>query len=146
MTALAFAQVPEAGVPAYGDYAAASGYALTTALIGVNFALSSPDAMLRAPLWATEQDVPTTALSPWLVYSPAVLGAMVSMSRAFDPDMADGDREMAVALGLGALAPATAGLVMGVIGSKRRAERARPEAWIASGPRGSFGLTVGGNF
>jgi hypothetical protein len=80
------------------------------------------------------------------VYSPAVLGGMVSLARAFDPDMHGDAREGTIAAGLVALTPATLGLVMGVVGSKRSEEHEAPEAWIAGGPRGSVGLTVGGSF
>ena len=146
LAALSFAQIPEPGVPAYGEYAVASGYAATAALIGVDAALSSPDAMLNAPASASAQDAPQRALSPWLVYTPAALGALVSVSRAFDPDMAGSDRELALGYGLSALVPASAGLLLGVLDRQRSEEREAPERWLASGPRGSLGLTLGGSF
>ncbi|MES1186301.1 MAG: hypothetical protein ABUL60_20990 [Myxococcales bacterium] len=146
LAALSFAQIPEPGVPAYGEYAVASGYAATAALIGVDAALSSPDAMLSAPAGASAQDAPRRALSPWLVYTPAALGALVSVSRAFDPDMAGSDRELALGFGLSALVPASAGLLLGVLDRQRSEEHEAPERWLASGPRGSLGLTLGGSF
>ncbi len=36
LQALALAQKPERGVPAFGEYAVASGYALTSALVGID--------------------------------------------------------------------------------------------------------------
>jgi hypothetical protein len=145
-TALAAAQIPERGVPAYGEYAVATGYAASAVLIGVDAALSSSDAMLNAPAGSTAQDVPRRALSPWLVYTPAALGALVSVSRAFDPDMGGDDRELTLALGVSSLVPATACLVLSVFDQERSEEREAPEAWLASGPRGSLGLTLGGAF
>jgi hypothetical protein len=146
LAALSFAQIPEQGVPAYGEYAAASGYAATAVLIGVDAALSAPAAMLSAPSGASAQDVPQRALSPWLVYTPAALGAVVSVARAFDPDMGGGDRELALGYGLSALAPASAGLLLGVLDRQRSEKHEAPERWLASGPRGSLGLTLGGSF
>jgi hypothetical protein len=146
LAALSFAQIPERGVPSYGEYAVASGYGATAALIAVDAALSSPDAMLKAPSGASARDVPQRALSPWLVYTPAALGALVSAARAFDPNMGGSDREMTLGYGLSALAPATAGLLLGVFDHRRSAAREPPERWLTSGPRGSFGLTLGGRF
>ena len=145
LQALAFGLDSEPGIPPFGELAVASGYALSSALVGVDWALSSPTAMLDAPRGASAEDVPRRAISPWVVYAPATLGALVSMSRAFDPDMASSDREMAVGLGVYSLVPALSGLVLGVIGSKRSAEHEAPMPWIASGPLGSYGLTVGGS-
>jgi hypothetical protein len=146
LAALSFAQIPERGVPSYGEYAVASGYAATAALIGVDAALSSPDAMLRAPAGASAEDVPQRALSPWLVYTPAALGALVSVARAFDPDMGGSDREMTLGYGSSALAPAMVGLLLGVFDRQRSEEHEPPERWLASGPPGSFGLTLSGRF
>ena len=146
LAALSFAQIPEQGVPAYGEYAVASGYAATAVLIGADAALSSPDAMLNAPSGASTQDVPQRALSPWLVYTPAALGALVSLARAFEPEMSGSDREVTLGFGLSALAPATAGLLLGVFDHQRSEPREPAERWLASGPRGSFGLTFGGSF
>ena len=141
---LALAQSPERGVPAFGEYAVASGYALTSALIGVDWALSSRESMLSAPAWATERDVPRRAISPYIVYAPAVLGAVVSLSRAFAPGMRGNDRELTLALGAYALLPAATGLTLGIAGSHRHTQKEAPEPWIAGGPHGSLGLTVGG--
>jgi hypothetical protein len=145
LQALAVGLVPEQGVQAFGEFAVAGGYALSTALVGADWALSSPAAMLQAASGATEYDVPRRALSPWLVYAPATIGAVVSVSRAFDPDMAGADRELAAAYGAYALVPAVSGLVLGVLGSRRSVESETPEPWIAGGPFGSVGLTVGGS-
>jgi hypothetical protein len=144
LQALAVAQVPERGVPAFGEYAVASGYALTSVLVGVDWALSSRQSMLSAPAWATERDVPQRAISPYVVYGPAVLGSLVSLSRAFAPGMGSDDRELTLGLGSYALLPAVAGLVLGIADSRRRIEPESSEPWIAGGPRGSFGLSVGG--
>jgi hypothetical protein len=145
LQALAVGLSPETGIQPFGELAVASGYALSSALVGVDWALSSPSAMLDAPRGASADDVPRRAISPWLVYAPAMLGAMVSLSRAFDPDMAADDRELAMGLGAYALVPALSGLVLGVLGAKRSAEHETPMPWIASGPLGSYGLTVGGS-
>jgi hypothetical protein len=141
LQSLAFGWAPEPGVPAYGEYSAAAGYGLSAALIGADWALSHPHSREARELGATPR-----AISPWLVYGPATLGALVSVSRAFSPDMKESDREIAAALGLYELAPAVTGLVLGVVGSGRREERAPYEPWIATGPRGSYGLTLGGSF
>jgi hypothetical protein len=45
-----------------------------------------------------------------------------------------------------ALLPAVTGLALGVVGSHRRVETEKPEPWIAGGPHGSLGLTVGGSW
>ena len=145
LQALAVGLVPEQGVQAFGEFAVAGGYALSSALVGVDWFLSSPSAMLQASNGTTEYDAPRRALSPWLVYAPATIGAVVSMSRAFDPDMGGGDRELAAAYGTYALVPAVSGLVLGVLGSRRSVESETPEPWIAGGPFGSAGLTVGGS-
>jgi hypothetical protein len=145
LATLAWAQTPEPGLPAYGEYAAASGYALTTALIGLDAAWSSPRAMLHAPAAATQRDVPERALSPWLVYSPAVLGGLVSASRAFAPKLDAENRELAAGLALLELTPATMGLLLGVLDSRRR-EREPYEPWLAGGPFGSLGMSAGGRF
>jgi hypothetical protein len=42
--------------------------------------------------------------------------------------------------------PAASGLVLGVLSSQRSTEKELPEPWLAGGPTGSFGLTVGGCF
>jgi hypothetical protein len=144
LQALAVGLVPEHGVQAFGELAVAGGYALSSALVGVDWALSPPGAMLQASSGATEHDVPRRTLSPWLLYAPATLGAVVSASRAFAPDMAGSDRELAAAYGAYALVPAVSGLVLGVLGSRRSVETEPHEPWIAGGPFGSAGLTVGG--
>jgi hypothetical protein len=145
LQALAVGLVPEQGVQTFGEFAVAGGYALSSALVGIDWALSPPSAMLEASSRATEHDVPRRALSPWFVYGPAALGAVVSMSRALDPNMGRADRELAAAYGAYALVPAVSGLVLGVLGSRRSVETETPEPWIASGPFGSAGLTVGGS-
>jgi hypothetical protein len=144
LQALAVGLVPEQGVQAFGEFAVAGGYALSTALVGLDWALSSPAAMLQASNGATEYDVPRRSLSPWLVYAPATLGAVVSLSRAIGPEMGRTDRELAAAYGAYALVPAVSGLVLGVLGSRRSVETEPPELWIADGPFGSAGLTLGG--
>jgi hypothetical protein len=145
LQALAVGLVPEQGVQPFGEFAVAGGYALSTALVAVDWALSAPDAMLQASTGATEYDVPRRALSPWLVYAPATLGAVVSLSRAIGPNMGRSDRELAAAYGAYALVPAVSGLVLGVLGARRSVETEPPERWIAGGPLGSVGLTVGGS-
>jgi hypothetical protein len=56
------------------------------------------------------------------------------------------DREMTLGYGLSALAPATAGLLLGVVDHQQSEAREPPERRLTSGPRGSFGLTLGGSF
>jgi hypothetical protein len=145
LQALAAAQVPERGVPAFGEYAVASGYVLSSLLIGVDWALSPAAGMLEAPAGATARDVPERALSPYVVYAPALLGAVVSLSRALAPSMHGSDRELTLGLGTYALLPAVSGLTLGVLSSHRSTEKALPEPWLAGGPGGSLGLTVGGS-
>lgn len=60
--------------------------------------------------------------------------------------MRGSDRELTLGLGSSALAPATAGMVLGVLDRRRSEQREPPERWLASGPRGSVGLTLGGSF
>jgi hypothetical protein len=144
LLALAAAQAPERGVPAFGEYAVASGYALTSVLVGIDWALSPHQSLLGAPAWATERDQPRRAVSPYIVYAPAVIGALVSLSRALAPGMGGDDRELTLGLGTYALLPAAGGMALGIVGAQRQVEKERPEPWIAGGPHGSLGLTVGG--
>lgn len=143
LLAFSFALEPEAGVPAYGEYAVLAGYGLTSALISYDWAASNPSSMLRAPRGASASDVPRRSLSPWLVYSPATLGALVSLSRSVTVSGAS-NRELALGFGGYALVPALSGLILGLLDQDRAAERAPYEPWLASGPYGSLGLTVGG--
>lgn len=145
LQALAAAQVPERGVPAFGEYAVASGYALSSLLLGLDWALSPASSMLEAPAGATARDVPERALSPFVVYAPAVLGAVVSLSRALSPRMRGSDRELTIGLGSYALLPAATGLALDLLSSHRSTENAPLEPWIAGGPGGSWGLTLGGS-
>jgi hypothetical protein len=145
LQALALARLPERGIPAIGEYAVASGYSLTSALIAVDWAASPSASTLEAPRGATERDVPRRAISPYIVYAPALIGAAVSLSRALAPGMARDDRELTLGLGTYALVPAAVGLAVGVVSSSRATENELPEPWIAAGPRGSFGLTLGGS-
>jgi hypothetical protein len=140
LQSLAFGFAPERGVPTYGEYAAAAGYGLSAALIGADWAWSSQDSRRARESGAQR------GLSPWLVYGPATVGALVSLSRVFTPDLRETDREIAAGLGVYELAPAVTSLILGVVRSKRHEERTPYEPWLASGPRGSYGLTVGGSF
>jgi hypothetical protein len=145
LQAWAAAQVPERGVSAFGEYAVASGYALSSLLLGADWALSPADSMLEAPAGATARDAPERAFSPYIVYAPALLGAVVSLSRALSPGMHGNDRELTLALGTYALLPAATGLTLGLLSSRRSAEKQLPEPWLAGGPGGSLGLTLGGS-
>jgi hypothetical protein len=144
LLALSMGLVPERGVPAFGEYAVAGGYGISALLIGVDWAFSAPAALLGAPAGAAASDAPAARASPWLIYAPATVGALLSVSRALSPSMRGDDREMTLSLGAYALAPALTGLVLGVVGSQRSEDHEPPEPWIAGGPNGSFGLTVGG--
>ena len=136
---------PEPGVPAYGEVAAASGYALTAALLGVDAVWSAPRAMLQAPPGATAADVPQRALSPWVVYSPAILGGLISATRAFSPSLSGDKREIAASLAAVELVPASLGLLLGLL-DRKRSEHEPYEPWLSGGPPGSVGMSAGGRF
>lgn len=144
LQALGAALSREPGLSPVGEYAVASGYALTSALLAADWALSPPAAMLEAPAGSTRRESPTRAISPWIVYAPSVLGAVVSLSRSFTPGASD-NRGLSLALGTYALVPSTLGLVLGVTSAHREPESEPKDSWIAGGPSGSYGLTIGGS-
>ena len=143
LQSLALASAPEPGVPAYGEYAVASGYALSSLLVGLDWALSPSSSMLDVVDRATPREAPRRAISPYVTYTPALVGALVSLSRALRPSISGGDREIAIGFGSYALLPAASGLIMGVVSASRRQEV--PATWLGAGPRGSWGITLGGS-
>jgi hypothetical protein len=137
---LGFALAPEPGVPSYSGFALASGYALTSALLGLDWALHPISA-------ASEDDIGSSVATPsrlragWACYLPAVAGSLASMAPALAPSLSAEDRELVLGLGGVALIPAGVGIALSA-----SEPRAQAPLVVGAGPRGSAGLSLRGSF
>lgn len=142
LVGLGFALAPEPGVPRYSGFALASGYALTSALLGLDWALYPISAVSEDDVGSSLSDAaPSPLRAGWGCYLPAVVGSLASMAPALAPSLSSEDRELVLGLGGVALIPAGVGIALSA--SERRAQA---PVVVGAGPRASAGLSLSGSF
>lgn len=118
----------EPKLPSFGFYSLAAGNGATALLLGLDAVVSMPRHGV-----AREHSIPS-----FIRYSPAVVGSFVSVIPAFQSDVTVDDRELILLSSGAALVPA---IVSWIIADTSGGETVR----VGGGPRGSIGLSVGGN-
>jgi hypothetical protein len=118
----------EPKLPSYGFYSLAAGNGATALLLGL-------DAVVSKPRYDGARD---HSIPSFIRYAPAVVGSFVSAIPAFQSGATEDDRGLILLTSGGTLVPA---IVSWIIADTSVGEAVR----VGGGPRGSIGLSVGGN-